>query len=132
MCQTRVLIYIYGVELARNMMIEKAMAVFRKALKKDRRRVWCINGLGQCYLEQLKLDEAEECFERSMEIQDTGLAKKNLKYIAQLRKGKAGKEIEKKQKRLWQKESEAELMRISKEEQKRLVAERFVGRGGRS
>lgn len=102
------------------------MTVFRKALKKEPKHVWCLNGLGQCYLEQLNLDEAEECFEKSMAIEETELAKKNLKYIDSLLKGKSKSELEKKQKKLWMDESENELKRMTEEEIKRLVAEVFV------
>ena len=122
--------YICGVELGRNLMFEKAEKIFKNALNRNPRHVWCLNGLGQCYLERLELDKAEECFDKSMAIEETELAKKNLKYVASLQKGKSRKELERKQKRLWQKQSEEELMRISKEEQGRLVAERFVGRKG--
>lgn len=120
--------YICGKELGRNMMFEKAMGIFRAGLKKDKKHIGCLNGLGQCYLERLDLDRAEECLEKSMAIRGTAFAKKSLKYIESLQKGKSSKELEKKQKKLWQKWSDEELMRISKEEQKRLVAERFVGR----
>lgn len=82
--------------------------------------------MGQCYLQQLDLDEAEECFQKSLKIEESDLAKKSLKYIDSLLRGKSKSELEKKQKKLWQDKSEGELNRISEEELKRLVAERFV------
>ena len=115
-----------GGELGRNLMLEKAQSVFKKALKKNSSHTWCWNGLGQCHLQQLDLDAAEDCFEKSMAIEETELAQKNLTYIDSLLQGEAKSELEKKQKQLWQDESEGELKRISKEEQKRLMAEVFV------
>ena len=97
-------------------------------MKRDRKHTGCLNGLGQCYLEGLNLEKAEDCFERSMEVEENPFAQKSLKYIDTLQKGTAKKDLEKKQKKAWQKWSDEELMRVSREEQKKLVARVFVGR----
>ncbi len=117
-----------GVELARNLMLEKAQDMFLKGLEKKGSHVWCLNGLGQCYLQQLDLDNASDCFEKSLKIEETDLAKNNLKYIDSLLRGKSKAELEKKQKKQWQNQSEEALHQISLEEQKRLLAKALVGK----
>ncbi len=118
----------YGVELARNLMIEKAQDMFRKGLEKNGNHVWCLNGLGQCFLQQLDLDEAADCFQKSLKIEETDLAKNRLRYIDSLQDGKSKAEIDKKRRKLIQQQAEDQLMPTSVEQQKIMIAKVLIGK----
>jgi len=119
-------LFLFGKELGRNGLLDKAAKVFAAGLKREAKNVRCLNGLAYCHLQRLELDMAEELFKQSLATEATDIATKSLKVIAQLQDGKCWGDLEKRQKKYWQDWSDAELRKLTQEEQKRRVAECLV------